>query len=111
MTNDMSGNFTQMMWKPKLIRLTQIGNPDAYGGRPMPAYLDPATIMSITATVGAFPTLADPAAKHPLVECTLIFYCHGHLHVLESPEKIAMLRDAALGHEWKPLEVGARHGN
>lgn len=102
---DMSGNITQMLWKPKLIRLTQIGNPDVDEGKPTPCFLDPATVTSIVACVAAFATRQDQTKRHPDVYCTAVFYCHGTLHVLETPEQVAVLRDRALGHEPEKLKA------
>lgn len=88
-----------MMWQPALLRLTQIGNPDVEGGAPTPCYLTPQSITRISKAVAAFQMREDSTKRHPDVACTEVFYCHGALHVLESPEEVAMMRDRALGHE------------
>ena len=96
---DVGGTITQALWKPKLIRLTQIGNPDYNDGLPTICFLDPATITSISVAVAAFNMRADPAKRHPDVSCTAVFFCHGTLHVTESPEQVAAMRDSALGYK------------
>lgn len=96
---DMTGSITQMHWKPRLLRLTQIGNPDVDDGHPTSCYIDAQAITRISRVVAAFSMRADPQKRHPDVLCTEVFYCHGAVHVLETPEQIALMRDRALGHE------------
>lgn len=97
--NSQQMDVTNMMWRSALLRLTQIGNPDVNGGQPTVCYLDPQAITRISVVVAAFSLRANPEKRHPDVPCTEIFYCHGTLHVLESPEEVARMRDRALGHE------------
>ena len=99
MSNEQLVTATQMVWRPKLIKLTMIGNPDWNKGEPSPCYLDPGVITSISKVVASFPIREDPSKKHPDVECTAVFFCHGTFHVLESPEEVAMLREKAYGQE------------
>lgn len=92
-------DVTSMMWQPALLRLTMIGNPDVEGGKPTPCFLTPQSITMIRRAIAAFPRRDDPAQRHPDAPCTEVFFCHGAVHVLESAEEVAMLRDRALGHE------------
>ena len=93
-----SVDVTNMMWRPALLQLTQIGNPDWDNGTPTVCFIDPSAITKLSRVVASFPTRADPTKKHPDVSCTEVFYCHGALHVIESPEEIAMMRDKIFGH-------------
>ena len=99
-------NTQVMNWKPKLIRLTMIGNPDWDGGKPQVCFLDPAVIVSLSEGFGAFSTRDDPPKRHPDVRCTAVFFCHGTLHVLESAEEVARLRDEALGFKASNPKLG-----
>ena len=99
-------DVTNMMWQPELLKLTQIGNPDWFDGEPTACYVTPQSITRISRSVAAFPMREDPTKRHADIQCTEVFYCHGTLHVTESPEEVARLRDKALGHELpKPKAV------
>ena len=97
MTQEISGTMTQMAWRPKLLKLTQIGNPDWGDGKPTICFLDPSSITRISSVVAAFPKRENPAEKWPDVFCTEVFFCHGSLHVIETPEQVALMRDLAFG--------------
>ena len=99
MSSQMDLTATQMVWRPKLIRLTMIGNPDYRNGEPSACYIDPGVITAIFQVPAAFQKRNKPEERHPDVECTAVFYCHGTIHVLESPDEIARLREAAYGNE------------
>lgn len=98
-------DVTSMQWRPPLIRLTQIGNPDIDDGQPTPVFVDPNSISKISRTLGAFSRAGSATEVHERVSCTEVHCCHFHLLVTESPETVAMLRDKALGHEQKPKPV------
>lgn len=97
MTQDITGNMTQMMWRPKLIRVTQIGVPWVNGGKDTALFLNPEDIVA----VGAARLKLEAFEREPerFVECTFVSTRHTSYNVTESPEKIASLRDASLGFE------------
>ena len=99
MPEQMDLTATQMVWRPKLIRLTQIGNPDFNNGESQSCFIDPGVITAVYRAPAAFSKRDKPEERHPSVECTAVFYCHGTLHVLESPEEVALLREQAYGHK------------
>lgn len=100
-----SMDVTQMMWRPSLIKLTQIGNPDHSNGMPTPIYIDPTCIQHIRCGRGSFMRyeavthdIQGNERFHPSIECTYL-NLHGHtdMLVLETPDEIARLRDEAFG--------------
>ena len=97
--NGMDFSATQMIWKPALIRLTQVGNPQVNGGAPTPVFLDPNAISYIFVSLTQFNNL-DGSKSEP-VTCTNINCCHYNVAVIESPETVAMMRDRSLGYEPK----------
>ena len=98
--NDISGTMTQMMWRPSLIRLTQIGIPFIADGETTICYVDPTAIQKISTERVA---LKDPNSGQEFVTmATFVNCCHFSCSVTESCEVVAMLRDRALGHESKP---------
>ena len=101
----MDVSATQMVWRPKFIKLTQIGNPDFRNGEQTPCYIDPGVITAIFMVPAAFTKRNKPEERHPDVDCTAVFYCHGTLHVLESPDEVARLREAAYGDEPAKLKA------
>ena len=95
----MNMNAQMMMWRPALIKLTQIGRPEVNNGEPVSLYVDPSAIQRITIEQTVF-NLVDGTKSEPVV-CTSVFCCHFHCAVLESPEQVALMRDQALGHQSK----------
>lgn len=98
--NDQRIDVTNMMWQPEMIRLTQIGNPEIDNGKSQPMYIDPSTIKCVRSTMGAF-RKAGTDQWHESVPCTEVNCCHFVAMVVESPEQVAMLRNAALGYQQK----------
>lgn len=100
------GSVTNVMWRPVLIRLTQIGNPDVDGGEPTAMYLDPATITRVSRVAGGFRTVESVGAEktlwHPLVSCTEVVASGLGCFVIESPEEVARLREVAYGTPSEP---------
>jgi hypothetical protein len=93
-----SMDVTNMLWQPALLRLT-CQHPEVNGGKQMAAYIAPQAITVVRRVAVVFGSPEDPNRKYPAIDCTEVFYCHGVLHVLETPEEVARLRDLALGHE------------
>jgi hypothetical protein len=98
-------NVRNMTWRPRLVRLTCIANPDVDEGRPTPTYCDPQDISTIRRTTGGYMTASsygkprEEQCFHALVACTEVHCGHTILFVEESPEEVARLRDKAFGHE------------
>jgi len=93
-----------MVWRPGLIRLTQIASPEIDDGKPTTLYIDPGSIVTIRRSHGAF-NKAGTSESYPRISCTEVFFCHGGLLVEESPETVALLRDKAFGQAPKPTAV------
>lgn len=92
-------NAEMMMWRPKLIRLTQIANPDHDGGQTTPCYAHPECIETIQRHRAAFGKSGLSGEFHEYQDVTIVAM-HGAktLFVTESPDEVARLRDQALGH-------------
>ena len=95
MSQDM--NVTQMMWKPALIRLTQVPYPVIDDGKPTVLFVDPTAIQKVCREMIYF-NLPDGERSEGIM-ATSINCCHFNCSVMESPETVAMLRDKSLGHE------------
>lgn len=96
--------LTQMYWKPALLQLTQIANPAMDDGTPTPCFVDPQEIVSIARTRSSFAkegTLDGVLEYYDRINCTSVSLRSYSLLVTESPSQVAMMRDAALGHERK----------
>ena len=87
-------NTTQMLWKPQLLRLTQVPHPKLDGEVPTACFIDPSMILMIRRTLVTFPEKPERFDV-----CTLVITGVGssYLHVMESPEQVATMRDRALG--------------
>jgi len=93
---------TQMMWKPPLLRLTQISMPGMVENTTN-LYVDPFVISQISR---AKPThTKEDGTKIQGDECTMVNCCHFVCWVIESPEAVARLRDEALGHKSASLKA------
>lgn len=98
-------DITNMMWQPKLIRLTLIANPDIDGGEPTPTFVNPQQISGIRRTASCYAKVssygkpADQVEYHPRIACTEVHCCHFTVLVTETPDEVAKLRDEAFGHE------------
>lgn len=114
----MTGNditATQMVWRAKLIRLTQIGLPELDNGRPTTYFIDPGLIIQIYRTVVKFKDKHTPAGvpdgagilheEFGQVPATAVVAIGGGLHVVESPEQVMQLRELAFGHKFQPKSV------
>lgn len=98
MSGPMDLTSTVMYWKPKLLRLTHVGLADIDGGRETPCYVRPDEITMIRRMHVADPSVA--ADKRTDIIGTVV-WLHGsaYVHVTESVEQVALMRDKALGHE------------
>ncbi len=93
--NDMQVTSTQMVWRPQMIKLTTIAYPNMES---QPLFIDPALIYAIYKTVATIDGSTEPG-----IECTIIRFTNAaYNHCIESPERVAMLRDLAYGHKWGP---------
>lgn len=99
----MSIDNSVMHWRPPLIELTLLGNPDLDEGQPTVCFVAPDLISSITRRMLAWSTAASYGTGgrtfHPCVPCTEVVYGGSSLLVIEEPAQVAALRDRALGHE------------
>lgn len=86
-------------WRAPLIKLTQIASGDFDNNEPTVCFVDPMYIVSVQRACGAFVKRADGKEKWPDVDCTLIITLYNYVHVLEFPERIALLREIAFGNE------------
>lgn len=98
--NIQEANITQMLWKPPLIRLTYIAHPTVDGGLPTPCFIDPQQISVIRRTDTNVRDATDETTIYG--PSTLVMISSSlYVHVMESPDTVAMLRDKALGLEQK----------
>lgn len=90
-----------ILWKPPLIRLTQVPRADIDGGKPTTLYVQPEWILAIhRQQVRHSDTEGKPTGD--LVDCTVVTVgATINYFVTESPEEVARLRDEAYG--FKPL--------
>ena len=90
---------TQMMWRPRLMRLTQIVQPELDGGQPTTCYVNPDLISRINRTVISWGK-RDGTGQWPDQSCTIVSL-HGSEHVMvsETPEEIAKARDESYGYK------------
>lgn len=90
-------------WRPPLLKLTLLPNPDVEDGEAQACFVAPELIQSIAVRVMSWATAATygqrERAYHPARPCTEVVCGSLMLLVTESPETVAMLRDRALGHE------------
>lgn len=101
MSGPMDINSQVMQWRPRLIKLTMIANPEWNNGAPMPCYVDPQEIKQIVAVACSFSITGAPTGSfYPRVNCTEV-RCFNlpNLPVLETVEEVARLRDEALGYK------------
>lgn len=90
-------SVTNMMWQPQLVRLTFIPHPKLSGGKSTSCFIDPRHICVIKRTETTIESLGQEQTQYG--EATLVMINDRlYLHVEESPETVAMLRDKALGH-------------
>ena len=95
MTQDISGNMTQMLWQPKLLKLTFVAHPSINNGKASPCYVAAQHIILIKLTN----TKLDDDPSVSFNSTLIVTDCREFLHVVESPDVVAMMRDRALGHE------------
>ena len=108
MTNtDMS--VTQMQWQPALMCLTYVARPQLDGGVPTRCYVSPQNIIAIVRWRAEYDL---PDGGKVTQCCTGVQLSPlGHwLHVLESPEEVAAMRDRAFGIERKHNMKEVLHG-
>ena len=92
-------NVTQMTWRPRLIKLTLVGNPECWGGKPTSCYVAPELISHILCAAASVIKQGDLSGKVVgLGDCTIIrFYGLPDICVLETTEQVALMRDRELG--------------
>lgn len=87
-------------WRPSLIKVTQIGNPDINEGAPTEAFVDPAMISLINEGITRWSKMLntdEQGGKHPPRLCTTIWLSNGgSLPVVESPGEVNRLRNQAM---------------
>ena len=94
MSSSMEVNATQMLWRPRLIKLTQ---PAGDGVAESVLYIQPEFISAIRRI------RAKPGKDDEEIEATIVIansFAH-HIVVLETPDEVARLRDIAFGFEQK----------
>ncbi len=97
----MDDHIKHKYWTPQLIELTQIGCSEFDGGQPTPCFVDPRNIVSIVRGLGGFylkssDTLTTQAIT-PHAPCTAVMVVgSGIVHVIETPQEVALRRDRAL---------------
>ena len=91
-------NVTNMMWRPPLLKLTSYSIPEINNGEPTSVFLEPSGITTIRRVLTS---RKKPGVEesYPDIEVTEVFFCHGSILCMETPEQVAMLRDRAFGHE------------
>lgn len=94
-------------WTPKLLKLTQIGNPEVANGEVTSCFVDPRLIAAVVRAAASFyRSDSQTREPYPRVECTTIWLSGGgpsHLSVTELPDQIALMRDRALE---VPVDLG-----
>ncbi|MGH7807619.1 MAG: hypothetical protein ACRENT_05955 [Thermodesulfobacteriota bacterium] len=97
--NSIDMTATQMVWEPKLLKVTRIPSPGSDNEEPTTAYINARMVYGIHRTNASFSDCKDK----PDINCTIIHYANTYLHVIETPEQIAAQRDALFGHS--PLSI------
>lgn len=88
---------TQMLWQPRLLRLTSIGHPDIDGGEAGACFVRPDLIAYVQRSWATQKRIGD-GAEIP-IPCTIIVLQSGvSVSCEESPERVAAMRDKELGH-------------
>lgn len=94
-----------VQWRPQLIKVTTVGNPEVVDGEPQAAYIDPSLIAFMFRGVTQWNPQKEDTVKMDPVECTNIWLTIGHpLSVLESPGEVNRLRDLAYGIKEDPAD-------
>ncbi len=81
----------------RMIKLTQIGNPEMKDGHQTDLFINPACINMINEAMGSF-TSTETGKAQTRRPCTQVVCCHFHALVVETPAQVAKLRDEAMGH-------------
>lgn len=89
---------TQMHWQPPLLKLTGVSHPNVDAGVASPLYIAPNQIIGVERKAIQSQDMVT-GDKYPIVSCTIVTISYSLAYqVSESPEKIALMRDKALGH-------------
>jgi len=91
-------------WKPELVRVTQIGNPEVCDGKETTAFLDPSLICSVFRAMSRWNLMNGERSK-PVEATTVLLANDSMLSVIESPEEINVLRNKAYGVKFKPIVI------
>lgn len=110
MPHDHDMNVRSMVWRPALVRLTQIPHPEIDGGTAMPCFIDPTAVILIARSraqqwkhyaVGEQRVAGDTREAVNVVDGTCIQLSGGAgvIFVQETPEEVATAINRAIGHE------------
>ena len=91
-------DVTNMIWRPALLKLTSMPHPDVDNGATAALFVDPAAISQIRRVLVIQKKAPEFVEPHPGQMGTELHCCHYIVHVMESCEQVALLRDKALGH-------------
>lgn len=109
MSSETNITATQMMWQPKLLRLTYPARPDIENGTPTYCYVRADLIAIISRSWMEAVKVGNKDQMWPGVVCTTIGLQSGqYLFVAEQPEAVAAMRDRALGFEPTLKEVSSQ---
>ena len=109
MSHDHDVNVRNMVWRPALVRLTQIPHPEVDGGKSSPCFIDPTTVVCILRHRATH--WNQPQEGHIHGKTDMTFRCGtdstcvqlsgggGSIFVEESPEQVAAAVNRAIGHE------------
>jgi hypothetical protein len=96
-----SVDVTNMTWRPALVALTLMPNPNVDNGVATRAFVDPSAISAVWRAQ----VKVENEAQVDQQTYTIVHCCHYHVVVVETPEQVALLRDRALGHSHSPQGV------
>lgn len=92
-------NAQTMVWRPRLIKVTQVVQPELDDGKPTVAFINPECIDKISRMVIGW-TKRDGTGQWPDQSVTGVsMHSQGVLFIVESPEEVAKMRDQAFGYE------------
>lgn len=103
--NEQDVNVTNMVWQPEMIALTQAPDPDIDNGETTQIFVNPQMIVAIYRLVVERWNKDKTATPEFRVGTFVVLQVGGHVTVTESPGRVALLRDRALGHERKMAMV------
>ena len=98
-------DVTNMVWRPPLIRVTQVARPDCDGGAPTALYVQPEWIAVIARHLYRHNDIEGKPQGEVATATMVSLTTNMSYFVLESVEEVARLRDEAFGFSHNPAAV------